>query len=165
MHSGVPVGFGELNWRWKWEKSLGGILGLTPRVYWYSDDGFGQTTSLTWTRQVSERRIFQFRTAEHSTEETDGWEFEQTVRFAWLNKVKTRGWMVQASVFPHNQDSKWVCDDSLISLTRRGALYRKWIYYTVTPQVEFPVEDDYHAKPSLRIGLEILMGGKIGTML
>ncbi len=33
MHSGKPVGFGEVNWRWKWEKSLGGILSLTPRGF------------------------------------------------------------------------------------------------------------------------------------
>jgi hypothetical protein len=165
MHSGVPVGFGELNWRWKWDKTLGGILGLTPRGYWYSDEGFGQTTTLTWTRLFGEKVAIQFRTAEHSTEETNGWEFEQTVRFALLRSGRTRGWVAQASTFPHYKDSDLFWDNSLLSLTLRRALYRKWIYYTLTPQVEFPVEDDYHAKPSFRIGLEILMGGKIGDLI
>lgn len=161
LHSGKPVAFGDVDWRWKWDKSLGGILNLTPRGYWYSDEGLGQTTTLTWTRWISERRIFQYRASERSTEETHGWEFEQTVRFAWLRSGNTRGLIAQASIFPHygvEGDFHW--DDSLLNLTWRGALYRKWIYYTVTPQVEFPREDDYKPKPSLRIGLEIFIGGK-----
>lgn len=165
MRSGTPVGFGELNWRWRWEQTLGGMLGLVPRGYWYSDEGFGQTTTLTWTRPTTGSQVIQFRVAEHSTEETNGWEFEQTVRYAWLRSGKTRGWVMQASTFPHYKDSDVFFDNSLINLTLRRALYRKWIYYTLTPQVEFPVEDDYRAKPSFRIGLEILMGGKIGDLI
>ena len=68
------------------------------------------------------------------------------------------------SAFPHYKDSGLTWDDYLVNLTWRGALYRKWVYYTLTPQVEFPQEDDYQAKPSIRIALELLMGGKIGEL-
>ncbi len=53
----------------------------------------------------------------------------------------------------------------MINLSWRDALYRKWIYYIVTPQVDFPREDDYEPRPSLRIGIEILFGGKIGSLI
>ncbi len=67
-------------------------------------------------------------------------------------------------MFPRYEKSDYYWDDSLLNVTWRGALYRKWIYYTLTPQVEFPKEDDYHPKPSFRIGLEILIGGKSETL-
>lgn len=161
--SSVPVAYGDLEWRWKWDLA-GGELRLTPRGYYYTDDGLGQTTTLTWTHPAGKRKWFQTRTAERSTEKTDGLEFEQSLRFAWLRSGKGRGWVAQASVFPHLKSSEWFWDDALLNLSWRDALYRKWIYYTITPQVQFPREDDYHGRASLRIGLEILFGGKIGEL-
>lgn len=168
---------GGLRWRdsnpvvyfstdWRWERKLGdGVLCLNPQAAYYSDEGLGQKTELTWTRPVGERKFFQTRTAERSAESLDSVEFEQSLRFAWLRSGRGRGWVAQVSVFPHIRSSDWYWDDSLVNLTWRDALYRKWIYYTVTPQIQFPKEDEYQAKPSLRIGLEILFGGIIGDLL
>jgi hypothetical protein len=69
------------------------------------------------------------------------------------------------SIFPHFKDSGWKMDDTMLNLMWRDALYRKWIYYTLTPQVDFPREDNYEPKPSFRIGVEILMGGKMGELM
>ena len=138
---------------------------LHPRGFWYSDDGWGQVTTLSWTRRLTERQIFQLRGAEKSTEQTDGVEFEQSMRFAWLRSGVGRGWLIQASVFPHLKSSEWYWDNLLVNLTWRDAVYRKWIYYTITPQLEFPREDDYQPRPSIRVGLEMLFGGSIGHLM
>ena len=159
-----PVVYLSTDWRWE-RKVAEGILCLNPQGTYYSDEGFGQKTELTWTRPMGERKFFQTRTAERSSEELDSVEFEQSLRFAWLRSGRGRGWIAQMSVFPHLKSSDWYWDDSLVNLTWRDALYRKWIYYTITPQVQFPKEDEYQARPSLRIGLEILFGGKIGDLL
>lgn len=168
---------GGLRWRasnpvvylstdWRWEREWGdGVLCLNPQAAYYSDEGLGQKTELTWTRPVGERKFFQTRTAERSAESLDSVEFEQSLRFAWLRSGRGRGWVAQVSVFPHIRSSDWYWDDSLVNLTWRDVLYRKWIYYTVTPQLQFPKEDEYQAKPSIRIGLEILFGGVIGDLL
>ena len=92
-------------------------------------------------------------------------EFEQTLQFAWLRSGRTRGWVAQASVFPHLKSSEWIWNDAVVNISWRDALYRKWIYYTVTQQVDFPKEDEYQAKPSLRIGLQLLMGGRIDDLM
>ena len=159
-----PVAYLSLDWRW--ERQLGvGQFCLNPRAFYYSDDGLGQQTVVTWTRQLAAKTYFQSRTAERSSESRDDVEFEQSLRFAWLRSGKGRGWVAQGSVFPHIRSSDWYWDDSLINLTWRDALYRKWIYYTITPQIQFPKEDEYEARPSLHVGLEILFGGKIGELL
>ena len=159
-----PVAYASLDWRR--EHPLGdGTFCLNPRAFYYTDDGLGQQIALTWTRQVGPKAYFQTRTAERSSESRDDVEFEQTLRFAWLRSGRGRGWVAQASVFPHVKSSDWYWDDSLVNVTWRDALYRKWIYYTVTPQIQFPKEDEYDPRPSLRIGLEILFGGKIGDLL
>lgn len=159
-----PVAYFDVEWRG--ERAMGGgRLRLTPRGYYFTDNGFGQVTSLTWTKPVGDRKYFQVRTAEGSSESQTGVQFEQTFRWAYLRASKGRGWVVQASVFPHLVSSDWIWDDSLVNVTWRDAFYRKWIYYTITPQVQFPKEDEYEPRPSLSLGLEILFGGKIGDLI
>ena len=159
-----PVAYLSLDWRW--ERPLGaGKFCLDPRAFYYTDDGLGQQTVVTWTRQLGAKTYFQSRTAERTSESRDDVEFEQSLRFAWLRSGKGRGWVAQGSVFPHIRSSDWYWDDSLVNLTWRDALYRKWIYYTITPQIQFPKEDAYEPRPSLHIGLDILFGGKSGDLL
>ncbi len=168
---------GGLRWRdsrpvvyvgadWRYTRPVGDALfAFAPRVVYYTDDGFGQQAIMTWTRQISERKIFQVRIGERSAENMEGVEFEQSLRFAWLKSGRGRGWVAQASVFPHLESSDWYWDDSLVNVAWRDALYRKWIYYTIIPQIQFPKEDDYEPRPSLRIGLDILFGGRVSELL
>ena len=159
-----PVAYVSLDWRW--ERKVGvGLFCLNPRVFYYTDDGLGQQTVVSWTRQLGAKTYFQSRTAERTSESRDDVEFEQSLRFAWLRSGRGRGWVAQGSVFPHIRSSDWYWDDSLINLTWRDAVYRKWIYYTITPQIQFPKEDEYEPRPSLHIGLEILFGGRMGDLL
>ncbi len=159
-----PVGYADVDWRWE-HKLASGNLSLHPRGYYFTDDGFGQMTTLAWMKQVGERQLFQIRTVERTSESLEGVEFEQSLRFAWFRPGRGRGWVVQASVFPQWVSSEWIWANALLNVTWRDSLYRKWIYYTITPQVEFPKEDSYQARSSVRAGLEILFGGRIGVLM
>lgn len=159
-----PVAYGELSWRWN-RGCLGGELEFVPSGFYYSDDGLGQMTTLEWTRPCGTRRALQLMAAERSTEATEGLEFEYTVRHAWYRSGRKRGWVARASAFPHLKSSTWYWDNATLSLTWRDALYKKWVYVTLTPQLDFAKEDDYDPKPSFRVGLEILFGGKPGDIL
>ena len=150
LRSSGPVAFGELNWSGKTDW-MGGVLRLHPRGYYYSNDGFGQQTELSWRRPTSGREILELRLVEKATEKTEGMEFEQTLRYCWPRSGRGRGWVAQASLFPHYKDSQWYWSDALVNVTWRDAMYRKWIYYTLTPQLQFPEDSDYEARPSLRI--------------
>ena len=164
LRSSGPVFYTDLEWRRAWEL-LGGELVAAPGVFYYSDEGFGQSGSLVYTRPVGPRQAFQLRLVERSTEATQGFEFEQTLRYAWYRSGRKRGWLAQASLFPHLKDFDFYGDNAMVNLTWRDALYKKWIFYTLTPQVDFAREDAYEPRPSLRIGLEILFGGKPADLL
>lgn len=138
---------------------------FVPSVFYYSDDGLGQMATLAWTRPVGSNRAVQFLVAEKSTESTHGLEFEQTVRFAWYRSGRKRGWVARASMFPHLKSSTWYRDNALLNLTWRDALYKKWMYYTVTPQLDFAKEDDYRPEASLRMGLLVLFGGEAPDLM
>ena len=164
LRGSKPVVYTGLDWRWVRQVGLMQFC-FDPQVGYYSDDGFGQKIVMTWTRPVGDHKLFQVRTAERSSEAMDSVEFEQSLRFAWLRSGRGRGGGAQASVFPHLWSADWYWDDSLVNISWRDALYRRWIYYTITPQVQFPKEDEYEPRPSIRFGVEILFGGRIGELM
>lgn len=160
-----PVGYVDLEWAWS-HPLFGGTFALKPRGVWYSDDGFGQNASVSWTSDRTRHTIWQFVFGETSKESFAGVRLEETVRLAFPHHSKGCGWIFQASVFPHVEErDRTYFDDYLLNVTWRDALYRKWMYYTVTPQLDFADEDDYHPEPSLRIGIEILFGRETGDLI
>lgn len=163
--SSGPVGYVDLDWRWS--APLGpGTLRFTPRVVWYSDDGFGQNASLVWTTPRDKKAVLQLVSAETGKESQSGYHLEETVRLAFPLREKGCGWILQASAFPHIRDERRTfVDNWRLSATWCSAFYRKWIYYTVTPQVDFAVEDDHAPKPSICLGLDILFGGETDPLL
>ncbi len=160
----TPVGYADVDWRWE-HKLANGNLSFNPRGYYFTDDGLGQRTTLAWIKQVGENQLFQIRTVERTSESLEGVEFEQSLLFAWFRPGRGRGWVAQGSVFPQIVSSEWIWANALVNVTWRDSLYRKWIYYTITPQVEFPKDDGYEARPSIRVGLEFLFGGQIGALM
>lgn len=164
LRSTGPVFYLDTEWRGKWNLG-GGELVATPGLFYYSDDGFGQMASLVYTRPLGPVRAIQVRAVERSTETTDGLELEQTLRFAWYRSGRKRGWVVEGSLFPHCKNSTMYWDNARVNVTWRDSLYKKWIFYTLTPQVDFAREDNYDPQPSLRIGLEILLGGKPSDLM
>jgi len=157
-HNGGPVGYVDVEWPFSFDLA-GGDFRFLPRGFWYTDDGFGQNVSVSWTSDRNKHTVWQLISAETSRETFSGFHLEETLRVAFPHHAKGCGWVFQASVFPHLKDhGRNYADDFLVNVTWRDALYRKWMYYTITPQVDFADEDGHDPHPSLRIGLEILFG-------
>ena len=165
LHSFRPVGYVDLEWVWSADL-LGGQLRFDPRGVWYTDDGFGQDASLSWTSSRDKRTVWQLVSAETVKESTSGIHLEETVRLGLLRHAKGCGWVFQASVFPHiHEEDHTNFDDFVVNATWRDTLYQRWIYYSVTAQVDFADEDDHEPKPSLRIGIDILFGRETRSLL
>jgi hypothetical protein len=165
LHRFIPVGYVDLEWRWSADL-LGGKLRFDPRGVWYTDDGFGQDASLSWTSSREKRTILQLVTAETTKESISGFHLEETVRLGLLHHGKGCGWIFQASVFPHiHEEDHTNFDDFVVNATWRDTLYQRWIYYSVTAQVDFADEDHHEPKPSLRIGIDILFGRETKDLL
>ena len=164
-HDKHPVGYVDLEWHWSHDL-FGGILRFAPRGVWYSDDGFGEDAALVWTGPRTGRVVWQLLSAETAKESTSGIHLEETVRLAVPMHAPGSGWLFQASMFPHlHEEDHTNFDDFVVNATWRAPLYRRWIYYHVTPQVDFADEDGHDPKPSLRFGCEILFGREPDELL
>lgn len=161
LRHGKPVGYVDIDWDWS-TPLAGGTLTFVPRGVWYTDDGFGEDAAFGWVRRSADgKTAWRLVSAETAKETASGLQLEETAQMALFGSRKGRGWVFRASLFPHVQDEGHTfIDDVVLSATWRAALYRRWIFYTVTPQFDFAEEDRHRLHPSLTIGIEILFGGE-----
>lgn len=155
----------------KWEHPLaGGSFHVSPRVFVYTDRGWGHDARVSWQRWFGhlDRWGIELSAAEEHTEHLAHFAFEQTVKIARVQSDrKNRGWLFQASTFPHLREdgADFYLDDALLNLSWKTPVYRRWCYATVTPQVDFAKEDGREPRFSLRFALEILFGGEARRLL
>ena len=167
--SGSVVGYADADITWKIPLAEG-LLRISPRVFWYTDNGWGHDAHAAWQRWFGSAESWglELSCAENHTEHDASFDFEQTVKVAYAqSESKTRGWVFQASLFPRVRDgnAESYIDDALLNVSWKSPVYRRWCYATLTPQVDFAKEDSREPRFSLRFALEILFGGETRRLL
>lgn len=140
---GVPVG------RWR--------LTLSQQGYWYSDDGFGETSEMNWDYPLATNLAFRSITAAVWSETSKGVEFEQTGRITWSIVPKKRYLTLSATALAH-KSGEGVFDNWRLSATYSTAFVRPWLFLDITPQADYPREQSFEFTPSLRISLSAYFG-------
>ncbi len=170
----LPEAFARVEWNPKYR--LGKWL-LTPKqkIYVESDDGFGEVTSLSTLRWMGgdNRWVFNTVSAGKWTEDSQGWEWEQTFKLGYVARMmheEKRGKsMVSAgegihgigmrySLFGH-VDGEAINDRHRLQFIYRRPLYREWVFLEIVPGLEWENDEDWDMIPKLRIGLDMLFWG------
>jgi len=163
------VGFADAAIKWT-HPLANGRFHVSPSVFYYTDRAWGQDVRASWIRWFGPggRWGAGLFAAEENTDDDDSFDFEATVKFACVTgSAKNRGWVVQASVFPkieEGSDTAYL-DNAVLNLTWKSAVYRRWLYAAVTPQVDFAKEDGRAPAFSLRLGFEVLFGGEARPLM
>lgn len=140
-------------------------LRLQPFVGYDTEAEFYQQTSLIYRRDLSSNLVVRLNAAEGWENDVPGVRFETTARVAIPLAAHGRGWVFRASAFPRTLHDSTFIDNYILNFGWNDILYRRWIYYSVTPQLDFAKEDDHHPHASLRLSVTILFGGKIGSII
>lgn len=156
-----PVAFVEAEQAYCWQKSSWSIS-PSQSVFWLSDDGFGEKTSLWACKWLTERHALSSVSSARFTEVSIGLEWNQVIMLGYVikgNKKSAESSIgLRASIFGHHYHEGDV-DLYRLDLPLRIPLYRRWIYLQLTPRVDWPYEDDWHREYGFTIELETLFHG------
>ena len=130
------------------------VASFKQKGYWFSDDGFGEMSQMDWDRKFGGNQRLGTTTAAKWSETSKGVEFEQSVMWGWVLEEDVRGISVNGSVFAH-KSSTFIMDNYRCYVTYRTRIYQHWLYFEVTPQLEFPSDEGYHPTPSIMFGLDV----------
>lgn len=132
-------------------------LKLAESVFWFSTIGLGETTQLDMERVLSTSVLFRSTSTATCMETTQNCDLRQDLSF--YHTLNERSAVVyQASVLgvskPALQTTAYV-----LLMRYRYRLHKEWMYFEVSPQLNFPRTDDFRLNALLLLRLEMLFGG------
>lgn len=128
----------------------------TQEFFWYHLDGLGQQTNLNIQRILSEKFIFRFYNEFRWTELSDELKFNHGPSlFHTINDKKGLAYnlRVKAEEKPIITNNEYVAN-----VVYRQLLYKKWFFYELKPQVNFPRSKNFAPDPSLSLKFEAVFG-------
>ena len=131
-------------------------LKVAETVFWFGTIGLGQTTQLDLERKLSESVLFRATSTATCLEVPQNCDLRQD--FSIFHTLNERSAMLyQASVIgvsePDTQETAYV-----LLMKYRNRLHKDWVFFEVSPQLNFPRTDDFRRNASLLLRLEILFG-------
>lgn len=166
-----PRGFAKAEWKPNWS---GGDWLFHPRqrIFYDTDDGFGELSSISVSRWVWTRTFLKSVSALRWTERSEGLEWEQSVIVGYVrfylepkhegkivgDPQTAQGISLRVSAFGH-KSADWMADRYRCTAVYRRPLRKRWIYLELSPGIEWTDENRWGAIPSFRVGLDVLFWG------
>ena len=137
---------------------LNDLWTLRPReeVLWLQNTGFRSTTNIDFDRPLSPNLLLRlvnrinWNDQDYVIQYTDGPSLFQKID-------AKRGLSYHAHVITLDTPILAV-ENYRLRMTYRQLLYKNWFFGSLSPQLEFPREENFHRTPSLSLKFEVLMG-------
>ncbi len=164
-----PIAFSRIEYNYIFKGERWKIF-PRQRFYWYSDDGFGETTSLQMSYKAGKKWVLRSESALKFAEITKGAEWEHSFSLGYVMKEKSEklDYALGCEVGAHGyyDDSHGQVDRYSLSFIYRRPFLRDWMFIKFVPEVEYVLEgeelrddDEYLVVPSFSIGVDMLFYG------
>ena len=131
-------------------------LRLTQYVFWFEDDGFGESSRFDIERRIQQKMLFRMTSKATWTEYSHGLEFSQIIS---LRKQLSNNRAIGLTLSGEGYTSpSTVMDKYAAKLTFRRRLYKNWLFLEVDPGVQFLREDDFELSPLITFNFELRLG-------
>lgn len=143
----------EVKQSWFFEKST---ITLTPRIGYYSSDGWAPSIKAGWLRTLSEKDKL---SVSASAQKVQSEEFSR-LKFGVYHIHTASASNLLVSGAQYNRDEEGY-NNYLVSIRFRQQLNQKWAYIEFEPFVEFEERLDYHREIGIAFNFIGYYGGKI----
>ncbi len=157
--SGKPAAFTDLTLHYS-VKGRGWNLGFENSGAYYTDqDGFSTMSQIGFMSKLSPGILFRLVTAGKWGEATRGVEFSEMAYLGYMiagenDRQGAEAIGIRGVVFWH-KNGPALMDNYRVKLEYRRRGFRKWLYYTLTPILEFPREYEFDPTVSFEAGVQI----------
>lgn len=128
---------------------------LAETLFWFNNTGTGATTQLDFERQISEHRLFRASTNGTWLRNTQNVDLSQDLS-VYHTLDERSGLLYQASAIGVSRP-QWRVTEYIALVAYRYRLHRKWMFLELSPQLHYPVAENYRVNPMLSLRLELLL--------
>ena len=164
MRTGIKLKSFSAAWwfgpRWR-GYAKGEIWGtrVTQTFRWRTDDGFESISTLDFERDVAEN--FFYRTTLKGKWNQDKEDYRYEIKPQLFQRLDPKRVLKyeHATKFKSTTDNQF--DEFLFRITYRQRIWRKWLFFEISPQVSFPEGEDWDFTPGITFRIEAFVGKKL----
>ncbi|MHB8767338.1 MAG: hypothetical protein ACYDA8_23775 [Deferrisomatales bacterium] len=151
----LPDPFGKV--RARRSASLGAWeLRLAETLFGSESEGFGETTRLDLDRPLAEALLL--RCTSEATYRLREEEFELTQGLFLFHALSDRAGLRYGATVTGESEPHVRATEYALGVVYRHRIYRKWVFFEVSPQLSFPRVEGFSATPTITFRLETRFG-------
>ncbi len=141
------------NWKLPW--SIEAIA--EQSIFWYLEEGFGETTSVDFDYKISENKLFRFQNTSTWWDETDTFTLVHGPTL-YHTLSSRRGISYSAKAIGTTRPQSLITNYDL-SISYRQLLHKNWFFMELSTLGTFPRAENWEFIPSLSLKFEVIIGG------
>lgn len=126
-------------------------------VFWRDSEGWGETSRLDIERPLQPH--FLFRSVSQATWLKDDDELDIGQSFLLIHDINRHRAVVYRAGLSATSKPELHTTGYIVSIRFRELIHRDWLFFEITPAVNFPKDENFHSRHSLNFKLETLFGG------
>src|SRR3569833_2727063 len=134
----------------------GWLMRTAGSVFWFTSDGLGANTTLDFDRPVGDMMFFRSSTILRWQENDQFLTAEQ--QLSMYHRLDPKHYLVYQVGARANQHPDWAMQQYFVAVHYRKNVYRNWLFLELIPQIDYHVERDFEALPSITLRLEGVFG-------
>ncbi|MCO4792213.1 MAG: hypothetical protein KC493_00770 [Bacteriovoracaceae bacterium] len=151
-----PEPFARARVRRNWKLPYDVEMIAEQSVFWFLEDGFGETSSLDFDYKVSPNKLFRFSNNATWRDETDTFTIIHGPSFFHTFSPR-RGISYHAKAVGSSRPKSMITNYDL-TITYRQLLHKTWFFYELSPKGTFPRDEQWKFTPSISLKFEVVIG-------
>jgi hypothetical protein len=128
-------------------------LNAAESVYWFNTLGAGETSQLDLEHVLSLSLLFHASSNATWLNNTQNFDLRQDLSI--YHTLNDRTALLYQATAIGVSNPQFQVTDYIVLLFYRYRLHQKWLFFELSPQLHFPIEDNYKLKPALNMRLEV----------
>ena len=124
-------------------------------VFYYVIDGLGEKTELQFDRPIDEKRLFRIGAEARYMQDNDY--FDLDCALSLYSKMPHSAMLVASLGAKGDTEQGAVFKDYFVSLKYRRLIYKDWVYFEGTPQLEWSADRNYLILPVIMFRIEAMI--------
>ena len=134
----------------------GWLMRTAGNLFWFVSDGAGATSTLDFDHAMGETALFRSGTTLRWAETDQFLTAEQLMSI--YQRIDPRRYVVYQVGAVATRDPDWAMQQYFVAVHFRKNVYKNWLFMEVIPQINYTVDRDFRADPTLTFRIEGVFG-------
>jgi len=132
-------------------------LRATETIFWRDSTGPGESTRLDLERRLGKNYLFRATSKANWFDETR--QFDMGQDFFLIHTINKYRAVIYRTGLSAVSEPRVQTTGYILSIRLRQQIHRDWLFFEINPKVLYPREENFRARRSLTLKLEVLFGG------